>query len=505
MNLKDAPIQRKVMWVMLLTSGGVLLLTCAAFFLYEYISFRKATLAQLSTLGQIVASNSTAALAFDDAPDATATLGSLEAERHVIAACLYDRTGRIFSTYPRGQDRLAFPAQPGADGYRFRQSYIEGFQPVLQNDKRLGTLYLKSDMEAMYARFRRYGLIVCLVGGVAFVLAVLLSRQLQKVISRPVLDLAETARIVSEQSDYSVRATKTGRDELGLLTDAFNHMLTHIEVQNSKILAFNQELEQKVRARTRELELAKNELETVNIKLVKSNRDLEQFAYIASHDLQEPLRKIQVFSELAARQIDDTEAANSHLDKINASARRMTDLIVAVLHYSRLSRTGQQFTEVDLNAVLEEIKCDLELVISEKKAVIRASPLPVITGIPLQMNQLFLNLIGNSLKFNDQPPEINIRAKILSHEDINGDHELQGAERGFFEIEFQDNGIGFEQQYADQIFTIFQRLHTRQHYQGTGIGLALCKKIVENHGGTIRVQSELGKGTRFKVYLPIVA
>jgi len=251
-----------------------------------------------------------------------------------------------------------------------------------------------------------------------------------------------------------------------------------------------------------EIMLANEKLKVLNAELEKSNRDLEQFAYVASHDLQEPLRKIQTFAELSEKNIQHPEIQKRYLQKVNSSAHRMTDLIKAVLNYSRLSKTDSEFVAIDLNAVIETIKTDLELLIEEKKAVITTTNLPSIQGIPLQINQLFLNLLSNSLKFSEGAPDINISSSILPESEIKKiGFTKNGAE--YIKLVFSDNGIGFEQQYADKIFSIFQRLHTSQ-YAGTGIGLALCKKIVENHGGFITVESEPEKGTSFFIYLPLM-
>ncbi len=230
--LRDTPIQRKLMTLTLLTSGTVLLVTCAAFFAYEFLTFRQSMVSQLSTLGEIVATNSTAALAYDNRADAQEILAALKAERHVVAAGLYDKNGRLFSKYPSTLADADFPAVPAADSYQIESSHLIGFQPVVQGTRRLGTLYLKSDMEALYERFRLYGVIVALVIVVSFLLAYVLSKALQQQISRPILALAETARAVSQRRDYSVRATQLGKDEVGFLTEAFNQMLAQIETQN---------------------------------------------------------------------------------------------------------------------------------------------------------------------------------------------------------------------------------------------------------------------------------
>jgi PAS domain S-box-containing protein len=235
MSLKDAPIQRKLMTMILITSGAVLLLTCAVLFAYEFLTFRQTTVQHLSTLGEIIAANSTASLTFENEDDAAEILSALKAESHILAGGLYDKSGKLFSKYPASLPNDAFPGSPQGDGYRFEQSHLIGFQPVLLGGNRIGTLYLKSDVAAIYERFRLYGGIVVLVVVASLLLAYVLSKGLQKQISQPILALAQTAKAVSDRQDYSVRATKFGGDEVGLLTDAFNQMLAQIHVQNEAL------------------------------------------------------------------------------------------------------------------------------------------------------------------------------------------------------------------------------------------------------------------------------
>jgi PAS domain S-box-containing protein len=252
---------------------------------------------------------------------------------------------------------------------------------------------------------------------------------------------------------------------------------------------------------TKNIESAE-QLKKTNADLVKSNRDLEQFAYIASHDLQEPLRKIQTFTNLLEHNIENEEARKRYFEKISSSAQRMSELIKAVLNYSRLTITREHFEEVDLNAIIEHVLVDFELVITEKQAKITYDHMPRLQGISLQLNQLFSNLISNSLKFSEKEPKIHISSKICQNSDIQ-DYPNLDHSREYVEIRFKDNGIGFEQQYVEQVFTIFQRLNDRERYEGTGIGLALCKKITDNHHGHIMAKSELGIGSEFYIYLPI--
>ncbi|HYG15435.1 MAG TPA: PAS domain S-box protein, partial [Bacteroidia bacterium] len=250
-----------------------------------------------------------------------------------------------------------------------------------------------------------------------------------------------------------------------------------------------------------ELVAANAKLKQTNEELLRTNQELEQFAYIASHDLQEPLRKIRIFSELLKENVASTELVGKYVDKIAASAGRMTLLIKDVLDYSRLSKTGENFVETDLNAVFENVKTDFDLLIEQKNARINYNGLPVVRGIPLQLHQLFTNLVSNSLKFSDKPPVIEINYKMVKGKDVN--HEALHPEKNYAEILFKDNGIGFDEHYAEQIFVIFHRLNDRGAYSGTGIGLALCKKIVENHNGHITATGKPGEGATFKMYLPV--
>jgi signal transduction histidine kinase/HAMP domain-containing protein len=237
MLFKNMRIRRKLMVIILGTCVTALLLTRATFFAYELHAFRQTTLRQLSTVGEITAANSTAALAFDNHSDASETLAALSADRHIVAAALYDRSGRLFSKYPENLNEDSLPPSPGPDGYRFEGSYLAGFEPVRQSrDVRIGTLFLKFDTGTVTSEWIAVSLeIAAAVMAGVILIAYLVSRLLQRQISEPVTVLAELARAVSERQDYSVRAKKQSDDELGELTEAFNRMLEQIQKQNSAI------------------------------------------------------------------------------------------------------------------------------------------------------------------------------------------------------------------------------------------------------------------------------
>jgi len=227
-TFKDLPIQGKLMTILLLITGATLTLTCVAFISYEYVSFRTAAIHNLATLGKIIANNSTASLAFDNRDDAQQVLAALKAEPHIDSAALYDPHGALFARYPAGSG-AGLPGTPLPDGYRFGESGLIGVEPVQEGtNRRLGTLYLRSDLRALHEQLTLYSLIAAAMTGLAFVVAYVLSRILQQQISRPIQMLAGAARAVSQERDYSVRVSKLASDELGSLTDAFNQMLEQI-------------------------------------------------------------------------------------------------------------------------------------------------------------------------------------------------------------------------------------------------------------------------------------
>jgi light-regulated signal transduction histidine kinase (bacteriophytochrome) len=241
-------------------------------------------------------------------------------------------------------------------------------------------------------------------------------------------------------------------------------------------------------------------------ELQRSNRELEQFASVASHDLQEPLRKIQAFGDRLSTLCNGQlgERGNDYLQRILASAARMRKLIDDLLTYSRVASKAQPFTAVDLNEIAEEVASDLEGRVQDVNGVIEIDKLPHLEADPTQMRQLFQNLIGNALKFHKPgvPPIVRVSAQTVSSpERSNGEPAKESG--ALCEITIADNGIGFEQVYVDRIFELFQRLHGRDEYQGTGMGLAICRKIVERHSGVITAHSTPGEGSRFTFTLPI--
>ncbi len=254
-----------------------------------------------------------------------------------------------------------------------------------------------------------------------------------------------------------------------------------------------------------ELAYQNDEKEKRAAELIIANKELESFTYISSHDLQEPLRQIQNF----ASRIIDVEKQNlsdkgkDYLERMNNAANRMQTLIADLLAYSRATTSERIFENTDLNKIVEQVKTELKEIIDEKHATIQVGEMCDASVIPFQIRQLLHNLIGNSLKFSTPniPPHIRISSCNITYSKLNGANLTLGKE--YCRISISDNGIGFEPEYKDRIFEVFQRLHDKQKIPGTGIGLAIVKKIVENHNGSITATSELNKGATFDVYIPV--
>ena len=273
--------------------------------------------------------------------------------------------------------------------------------------------------------------------------------------------------------DLDHRIRVTGRSELADLAAAFNAMAASLQVSYGRLRRHTQELE-------------------------RSNRELRDFTYVATHDLREPLRKIQTFNDLVRNESGDrlSERSLDFLERAINAAGRMQSLIDALLEYSSLSMGRKPFPQTDLSAVAREVVEDLSVRITDTGGRIDMGDLPAIEADPTQMRQLFQNVISNALKYHRPgvPPEIRLRSRKVRD---------PGNGKEMCEISISDNGIGFDEQYLGKIFTPFQRLHGKKEYEGTGIGLAICRRIVERHSGSITARSTPGEGSTFIIALPV--
>lgn len=297
------------------------------------------------------------------------------------------------------------------------------------------------------------------------------------------------------------------RMKVGVFAELYrkNHELL---TQEKKLLTANKKLEREVEER----KISEQKVKLLNLQLIENNsllkainQDLDRFAYVASHDLQEPLRKILLFSDkINSNLTADMDAGlQQYLKKIVSATQRMQQLVNDLLQFSRHTHDILQMEKTDLNELLSEVLSDLDIEIQSKRATVVADELPVIYAIPTQIRQLFQNLLSNSLKFSkiDCDPEISITVEKVPGSVVHG---AQSGTEGinYYNISFKDNGIGFEDKFADEIFVVFKRLHSYHEFEGTGIGLSICKKIVEKHNGYITASSKVNEGSNFTISLP---
>lgn len=488
--VRNMKIKHKLTTIIMLTCIIALLSNGAIFVVLRWIDEHHNMVLSLSTQAKIIADNCKAAITFDDAEDAKETLSSLQVESTIVFGCVYKGDGKIFASYYRyGTDKRIQPSKFKQERYNFSDGFLTVFEKIVLDGEIIGVVCLRVDLEPMYLALRRSIKTIVYILLVVSLLAYLISCGLQSIISKPILSLTELARDVSEKNDYSVRGIKQSNDEIGLLIDAFNEMITQIQKRDLALVKTNRQLEDKVKERTADLTAMVE-------KLNQSNQQLQEFTYVASHDLREPVRKISSFGKLLAsslaNKLSDDEREN--LDFMIDGANRMQQMIEALLVYSRVTTKGVEFEDVDLNEVVEQLKSlELSVTLEETSGnILIPERLPLVRSDLVQVRQLLQNLIANGLKYHkkDVLPEVTIRA--------------HGEDDGMVRIEVQDNGIGIKREQHDNVFIMFRRLHSKTEYKGAGIGLAVCKKIVERHGGKIGVESTYGQGSTFWFTIPAV-
>lgn len=489
MRLHRLPLARKLTAIMMVASSIALLIASAVLAGYDAVTFRRALVDDLETTARIVGTNSTAALTFGDRAAAEDVLAALAAERQLLEAAVFDLEGEVFARYRRVPQRPPSLAARGPLGHSFAAGALVVREPITLEGERIGQVALLSDLGRLSSRRAGFVRIVGVALLVSLGVTLALSARLQRIVSEPILQLVDTARRISGDRDYSLRARGASDGELGLLVGAFNEMVEQVEQRDRALRRSLERLE----AAQRSIVGRSREIERVNAELARSNRELEDFAFVASHDLQEPLRKIIAFGErLESREGQAlSDEGRDYVERMRRAAERMKALIDDLLAYSRVTTRAQPFAPVDLGEVVDEVLGDLEVRIEAGGARVEVGPLPRVDADRVQMRQLFQNLLANALKFHrpGEAPIITVAAAAPAGATV--------------EIEVADQGIGFDEKYLERLFKPFHRLHGRDSYEGTGIGLAICKKIVDRHHGTITARSSPGDGARFTIRLPL--
>lgn len=535
-TFRNLSIKWKLTWIIMLASATPLVLCCLAFIGYEVVTYQDAMLREYSSQAEIIAANNTGNLSFialgiDTKDDAEQTLNALRGNENVVAAGIYTNDGEVFAKYVREGNSEIFPVNPTSNSHRFTESNLVLFKPVIQDADTLGKVYIKSDLGVIYGRVKQYGTIAIsfLLG--AFIVAFVLASVLQRVISGPILQLADTMKKVTEGKDYSLRAAQQWNDEVGYLFDGFNDMLTQIEKRDEELEDYSNNLAEKVAFRTQELNEKNKRQEEMLLQMKEMQNQIIMQEKLASlgtltagiaHEIKNPLNFVNNFARLSVRitkvlrdffdkekekfELDTVQEIQKNIDflelnvqKINEHGKRADSIIRNMLLHSR-GKPGER-QQIDLNALLDEYVTlayhgmrakDTSFNIAIKKEYDDA--VGMVEAVPQDLSRVFLNILSNACYAThekmktangDFSPTLNVITK-------NGDNDI--------EIYVRDNGKGIPEDHLDKIFNPF--FTTKPTGDGTGLGLSISYDIILQHKGDIRVKTEEGNFTEFVIQLP---
>jgi PAS domain S-box-containing protein len=635
LRFTDMSINRKLTTVILATCTTVLLLAGIIMIATEFVTSRGAMAEHMTLRADLLGRFSTAPLSFhreEDVEEIKQILSALQSDAHLQAACVYDKSQRRFGEFVRDGQTSGFPPEPAADGYRFTRNSLEIFHPVFADQKRIGTIYLRSDLGRIYRQIGLYAGIVGVLLAVAIAAVSVTSPRLRRPIAEPIIALAEVAKHVAEKKDYAARAVKRSDDEIGLLTDAFNQMLSEIETVQYSLLKSNESMQTEITERIRaeedlrkseaqlqtvvenldegvvvadlfgqvlhfnraalelhgftsieecrrhltelaetfvlstldgtelpvhqwplsrvlsgerlhdwevrirrikgdwerifsyggtlvpdangkplmavvtlsdvtERKRAAEEIRQLNMELEQrvvertaqlqtANNELEAFSYSVSHDLRAPLRSLDGFSQALMEDSADVLNAEGqdNLRRIRAASQRMGQLIDDLLNLSRLTRVEMSKETVDLSKMARDTVEELRAADRQRTAEVVIADGLTANADPRLLQVVMTNLLGNAWKFSGKNPNPRIEFGY-------------GGENGNKAFFVRDNGAGFDMAYANKLFGAFQRLHAMHEFPGTGIGLAIVKRVINRHGGKVWAESAPDQGATFRFTL----
>ena len=500
-------ISRKLTWMNMLVSGAALLLACAAFIAFDMITFRQVMVRNLSTQAQIIASNSVSALLFNDPQSAENTLLALKAAPNILSAQVYLPDGRPFASYSRAGDGHS-PAPPPipsgqTEAHWIKNEEIALVRSIVLEGKPIGAVYIRSDLQELHSRVQRYAVIAAIVLSACLLAALLISSIFRRAVAEPIVDLSKIAGIVSRDKNYSVRATPIRSPaELAILIDAFNEMLAQIQQSEGALRKAHDELEQRVRERTADLEAAKKEVEEFSHSILLAKEEVErgskfkdQFLSTMSHELRTPLNAVLGFSDLLAdeRYGPLNERQQRYISHIHTGGKHLLSLISDILDLSKIEagRMELAIESLRLESVFGEVLSAMQPLADKKSQEMTKS---VEAGVSVRadstrLKQVLMNLLGNAIKFTPAGGRIELAARLVEDR---------------VRVEVHDNGPGIPPEEQKRIFEAFYRLReSRRKTEGTGLGLAITHRLVELHGGELSLDSRIGLGSCFHFSLPV--
>lgn len=470
-------ISTKLILMNMLVSGAALILACAAFFSYDQITFRRGLVHTLSAQADIIGSNSVSALLFNDPQAARDTLSALRNSPNISSAGIFTLDGRPFAQYNGGDglDVLTLPAVPEGqiESTRFGKTHLILVRRIVFQNKRVGLVFIRADLTEIDRRLKRYAAIAFGVLVLSLLAALLVSSIFGRSVAQPIVKLADVAAAVSESKNYSARAVPSQEaDEVGLLITAFNQMLSEIQRRDDELRKAQNELEDRVAQRTRELLFA--------------NRELEAFSYSVSHDLRGPVDALNGFTYVLLKEYGNKLDAKAKelLEHIRGSGKRMIQLIDDLLNLSRVTSSMVQNQPVDLSDIASSIAEELARAEPLRQVDFVISKGETVQGDPRLLQIALENLMRNAWKYTSTHPMARIEFGS----------EMKDGRAVYF---VRDDGAGFDPRSADRLFQPFQRLHPVAEFPGNGVGLATVQRIIRRHGGETWAQGEVERGATF--------
>jgi signal transduction histidine kinase len=539
-NFKASSIKNKIVIIIMLTSGVVLLIASSLYVVKDLIKIRTYTIEKLVTIAEVIGSNSTAALTFDDRETAAEILGALRAEPNVTAAYLYNKEGKTFSSYYRSgkapdyvhyrldkgnkhywTHRTALPAG-WSDKTTLWDDHFDVFRNIILDGEIIGAVNLEYDLHEIKSRkleFLVMGVIV-LLGSLT--LAFLLSAKLQKIITEPIALLTQTMKDISANKRYSVRVKNESNDEIGVLIDGFNDMLSQIENRDEELIAHRNHLEDSVNARTADLMQATERAYIMAQQAEAANVAKSAFLANMSHELRTPLNAIIGFSEvLIDKHFGElNENQEDYLNDILTSGRHLLALVQDILDLSKVE-AGKM--ELELSEVSMRDLLNGSLIMIKEKAMkhglqvsVEAEDTPeTVIADERKVKQIVYNLLSNAVKFTPDGGSIHVRTEVIERNGIQ-EHApdtfreeirsvIEDNHRLYVKVSVTDTGIGIKSESQHKVLEPFQQedTSTSRRYGGTGLGLSMCKNLVELHKGALWIESVAGEGSTFSFVLPI--